>query len=61
MNCLLIENTGALYTKWYEERDQLSGLIKEGNFYRRESKSGNENINGSLFGMTYISLEGKTN
>jgi len=42
-----------------ERIKKLSDLIKEGNCNRRESKNKNENINGSLFGMT--TLEGKKN
>jgi len=48
LNCLLIANRAFIY-KMISRK--LSDLVEEG---KQETNCGNENINGSLFGMTYI-------
>jgi len=49
LNCLLIGNRGFLYNLVSRK---LSGKFKEGKIKRQKNKSGIENLNDSLFGMT---------
>jgi len=57
-NVVFPQETGALNTNRYQENFLTD--LKVVNKNRGENKSGNENLSGSLFEVTYL-WEGKTN
>jgi len=52
----MIRNRGFIYRKLFDQI--LNGKLKEvgmrSNFKRQTKRGGNENLNGSLFGMTCL-------